>query len=163
MMPAVVVPDAIGSELAADARARLERAGYSRYGRIDRASYDHVDDPPLPELVEALAGIAAAVTGRAGKVSTVRAIRLEPGDYLLTRHDRVLDGRPLELVLDLSASPVDRAEVHFRHRGQVFFTMTSRPGALAIVERGPTVMSNHTYVSKRLRGSVVRLLVHLTA
>ena len=47
VMPAVVVPAAIGTELAADVRARLERAGYARYPRIDRGSYDVIDAPPL--------------------------------------------------------------------------------------------------------------------
>jgi hypothetical protein len=54
------------------------------------------------------------------------------------------------------------AEVHYRHRGQVFFTFPSTPGALALVERGPTVMCNHTYVSQRTPdASVVRLIVLL--
>ena len=86
---------------------------------------------------------------------------MRPGDYLLTRHDRVYDDRPIELVLDLSAAPLERADIHWRHRGQVFFALPSQPGALAIVERGPTVMSNHLYVSKRLTGEAVRLQVLL--
>lgn len=68
----------------------------------------------------------------------------------------------MELVLDLSPSSTPGAEVHWRHRGQLFFVMPSAPGSLAIVERGPTVMSNHTYVSRRHAGaSVVRLTMLL--
>jgi hypothetical protein len=161
VLPAVVVPAAIGSELAAEARARLEDVKYTRYPRIDRGSYDFIDDPPLTDVIEALRGIAEAVTDRMTTIGGVRALRLHPGDYLLTRHDRVHEDRPLELVLDLSAAPVPNAGVHWRHRGQVFFTMPPSPGALAIVERGPTVMSNHLYVSKRLTASAVRLVVLL--
>lgn len=161
-MPAVVVHDALGAQLAADVRARLEHAGYTRYALLDRGSYDYVTSPAEPELVTALAGVAGEVTGRSLAVAGVRALRLSPGDYLLTRHDRVHEGRPVELVLDLSPAAVPGAEVQYRHRGQVFFSFPSTPGALALVERGPTVMCNHTYVSKRVAGaSVVRLVVLL--
>lgn len=161
-LPAVVVPAAIGAELAAEVRARLERANYTRYTLLDRGSYDEVKSPAEPELLDVLTGVAAAVTGRALEVAEVRALRLLPGDYVLVRHDRVHEGRPVELVLDLSPARVPDAEVHYRHRGQVFFTFGSEPGALSLVERGPTVMSNHTYVSKlHTDASVVRMIVLL--
>jgi hypothetical protein len=158
----MAVPSAIGPELATEVRARLERAEYKRYALLDRGSYDAVESPAEPELLAALTGIAEAVTGRSLEVAEARALRLLPGDYVLVRHDRVHEGRPVELVLDLSPERVPEAEVHYRHRGQVFFVFPSTPGALALVERGPTVMSNHTYVSKlRAGASVVRLLVLL--
>ena len=161
-LPSAVVPSAIGPELATEARARLERADYTRYALLDRGNYDEVKSPREPELIAALAGIAKAVTGRSLEVAEVRALRLLPGDYVLVRHDRVHEGRPVELVLDLSAQSIPDAEVHYRHRGQVFFVFPSTPGALALVERGPTVMSNHTYVSKLHAGaSVVRLIILL--
>ena len=57
---------------------------------------------------------------------------------------------------------VPGAEVHYRRRGQVFFRAPCAPGSLAIVERGPTVSCNHTYVSKRhADASVVRLVLLL--
>ena len=161
-MPAVVVPAAIGAELAAEVRARLESVKYTRYALLDRGSYDEVTTPGEPELLAALEGIAGEVTGRTLVVTEARALRLGPGDYLLVRHDRVYDERPVELMLDLSHVSVPGAELHYRHRGQVFFTVASTPGTLALVERGPTVMCNHTYVSKRHRkASVVRLMVLL--
>jgi hypothetical protein len=160
----VVVPSAVGAELAAEVRARFERVGYARYGLLDRGSYEEVRSPGETELLDVLAGIAGEVTGRALTVAEARVLRLGPGDYSLVRHDRIYDDRPVELVLDLSAAVVPDAEVHYRHRGQVFFTFPSNPGALAIVERGPTVMCNHTYVSKRHHeASVVRLIVLLRA
>jgi hypothetical protein len=161
-MPAVIVPDALGAELAADVRTRAERAPYTRHALLDRGSYDFVNDPAEPELLGALAGIAEEITGRPLAVAGARVLRLGAGDYLLTRHDRVHDDRPVELVLDLSPTTVPGAEVQYRHRGQVYFTFPCTPGALAVVERGPTVMCNHTYVSKRHAGaSVVRLVVLL--
>lgn len=161
-LPAVVVPGAVGAGLAADVRARLERAGYTRFALLDRASYDEASAVDEPALVEALTGVAAEVTGRSLVPDPPCVLRFGPGDYSLVRHDRVHEDRPVELVLDLSPAIVPGAEVHYRHRGQVFFTFPSAPGALALVERGPTVMCNHTYVSKRhASASVVRLVMLL--
>lgn len=161
-LPAVVVPAAASAALAEEARGRFERAGYTRYALLDRGSYDVAYELDEPDLLEVLAGIASEVTGRALAVAELRALRLSPGDYVLTRHDRVHDDRPVEVVLDVSPAAVPGAEVHYRHRGQVFFAFPSSPGALAVVERGPTVMCNHTYVSKRAAGaSVVRLIALL--
>jgi hypothetical protein len=161
-MPAVVVPHALGAELAADARERLERAGYTRCALLDRGSYDEVRGVDEPELLEALAAIAGEIAGRPLVVAEARALRLLPGDYVLLRHDRVHEDRPVELMLDLSAASVPGAAVHYRHRGQVYFAHPCTPGALSLVERGPTVLCNHTYVSKRHVGaSVVRLVVLL--
>jgi hypothetical protein len=162
MMPAVVVRDALGAELAAEVRARLEHAQYTRYALLDRGSYETVARVEEPELLAALTGIASEITGRSLAPAGARALRFAPGDYALVRHDRVYEDRPVELVLDLSRAGAPGAEVHYRHRGQVFFTFPSTPGALALVERGPTVMCNHTYVSKLHAGaSVVRLVVLL--
>lgn len=161
-MPAVRVPGALGAERAAEVRTRLEQAGYARYGLLDRGSYEEVKSPDEPELLAVLTAIANEVTGRSLAVVQARALRLGPGDYLLVRHDRVHEDRPVELTLDLSPACVPGAEVHYRHRGQVFFVLGSAPGSLALVERGPTVMCNHTYVSKRhAAASVVRLVVLL--
>jgi len=53
--------------------------------------------------------------------------------------------------------------VHYRRRGQVFFRVPCTPGAVSIVERGPTVTCNHTYVSKLSPpgAEVLRLVVLL--
>ncbi len=158
---ATVVPEVVGPTLAGELRARLER-GYARYALVDRGSYDvcaHVDEPAL---FAALIGIAGRVTGRTLQVTEARAIRLGPGDYLLAHHDRLHDGVPVELVLDVSPASVPGAELHYRQRGKVYLRLPSRPGSLSVVERGPTVTCNHTYVSKRHAGaSVVRLIALL--
>jgi hypothetical protein len=159
---AAVVPEAVGPTLAAEVRARLERAGYARYALVDRGSYDVLTGPDEPALLATLAGLAAQLTGRALVVAEARAIRLGAGDYLLAHHDRVHDDHPVELMLDLSPASVPGAEVRYRRGGQVFFQLASRPGAASVVERGPAVTCHHTYVSKRHAGaSVVRLIVLL--
>jgi hypothetical protein len=159
---AVVVPEVVGPALAARTRERFERAGYTRYALLDRGSYDVLPDPEEPELFAPLIEIAARTTGRSLALAEVRALRLQPGDYLLAHHDRIHDGHPVELVLDLSPASVPGAEVHYRRRGQVYFRAPGAPGSLAIVERGPTVSCNHTYVSKRhAAASIVRLVMLL--
>jgi hypothetical protein len=158
---ATIVPDAVGPSAAAALRARLA-PHYTRYALLDRGRYDvaaHVDEPAV---FAALGELAHQVTGRTLAVFEARAIRLGPGDYVLAHHDRIDDDVPVELVLDVSPASVAGAELHYRQRGKVYFRFASRPGALSVVERGPTVTCNHTYVSKRHEGaSVVRLIVRL--
>jgi hypothetical protein len=159
---AVVVPDVLGSGLAAELRARLDRGGYARYALADRGSYEVREAPDEPALFGALAALAARTTGRTLAVTEARALRLRAGDYLLAHHDRLRDDHPVEIMLDVSAASVAGAEVHYRRRGQVFLRVASAPGAASIVERGPTVNCNHTYVSKLHAGAeVVRLVVRL--
>ena len=159
---AVVVPEAVGPMLAAELRARLERAGYTRYALLDRGSSDVLASPDEPARFTALTGIARQGTGRSLEFAEARVRRLHAGDYLLARHDRLHDDRPVELMLDLSPAVVPAAEVHYRQRGKVFFRFASQPGAVSVVERGPATTCNHTYVSKRHAGaSVVRLVVRL--
>lgn len=159
---AAVVPEAVGPTLAAELRARLEHTGYTRYALLDRGSYDVLASPDEPALFTALAGIAMQMTGRSLVLAEARALRLHAGDYLLAHHDRLHDDHPVELMLDLSAASVPGAEVHYRQLGKVYFRFASRPGAVSVVERGPTVTCNHTYVTKRHAGaSVVRLVALL--
>jgi hypothetical protein len=157
-----IVDDVVGPGRAEQVRARLMRAGWKRWPLLDRGSYEWVDEPDAPEVLDAIVAIAREATGRPLSVERAHAVRLLPGDYVLVRHDRVYDDRPIEVVVDLSRAAVEGAEIHFRHRGQVFFVVPSRPGAVAIVERGPTVMRNQTYVSKRWKDAeVVRLFALL--
>jgi hypothetical protein len=159
---AVVVPEAVGPTLAAELRARLDLSGYTRYALLDRGSYDVLASPDEPAVFAALTGIARQVTGRSLGLAEARVLRLRAGDYLLAHHDRLHDDPLVELMLDLSPAGVPGAEVHYRQRGKVFFRFASHPGAVSIVERGPAMACNHTYVSKRLAGaSVVRLVARL--
>jgi hypothetical protein len=157
-----VTPDVVDAARAAEVRSRLARTGWTRWSLLDRGSYEWIDSPDEPELLAAIVAFARETTKRDVAVEHARAVRMVPGDYVFVRHDRVYDDRPIEVVVDLSAAPVSGAEVHYRHRGQVFFVFPSQPGAAAVVERGPTVMRNSAYVSKRLgNAEVVRLFALL--
>lgn len=151
---ATIVPDAIDV-----ASVRVE--GFTRYALLDRGNYEIVRGPVLPELHATLARIASDVTGRSLAVAESRALRLRAGDYVLAHHDAIYDDNPVEAVVDLSPSRVDGAGVHYRRRGQVFFRFGSQPGAISIVERGPTVTCNHTYVSKLHPDALVVRLIAL--
>lgn len=153
---ALVIDDAVDAATCAAFRAGLD---YTRYALVDRGSYDFAEVPRAAvELVERL---VSARIGRPLRAESARALRLRAGDYLLARHDHVHEGLPFEAILDVSPAPA-AGEVHYRRRGQVFFRVPSLPGSLAIVERGPTVTCNHTYVTKRQpHAEVVRLVVLL--
>jgi hypothetical protein len=163
-LPAVLVPDALPASRLAEVREALARAPSHRDTRIDRASWDELwlEDAALRSALELeLVARASAVTGRRLALFATRFVRLGPGDYALTRADQVHEGHPVEVVLDVSRAHVPGAEVHYRHRGQLFFVVPSAPGALAVVERGPTVLANHTYVSKRLPDAEVLRVIAL--
>lgn len=154
---AVVIPDAVPrSELS---RARDRLTGWRRYALIDRGSYDVIDH--AAGLERELVELAERATSRTGlAIRQARALRLGAGDYLLAHHDQLHDDNPVEVTLDLSPSPVD-AEVHYRRRGQVILRVPSVPGTASVVERGPTVTCNHTYVSKRDPNACVIRIVAL--
>lgn len=147
---ATIVDDAITPAEAA--AIRLD--GWRRYTLLDRGSYDVIERVEEPALF-------ARLGARVGRTITLaRAFRLVPGDYILAHHDQFHDDLPLELVLDLSPAPVP-AEIHYRRRGAVVLRVPCVPRSLAIVERGPAVTRNHTYVSKLHAGAVVVRLVML--
>ena len=180
---AEVVTSAIGPDVAERLRAGI--TDYERYALLDRGSYE-VAPVRDPELLHRVCGLGARRLGRELVAIEGRALRLRAGDYLLARHDRatgvagdrratgvagdrhatrvagdrrVHDGRPVELVLDLSPH-AGSSEIQYRRLGQVFFTVPNVPRSLAIVERTPVITCNHTYVSKRALGvEVVRLVV----
>jgi hypothetical protein len=158
---AFVVEHAVDGVRAMHLRDAIRAHGYARYELVDRGSYDHAELPLTFDIVGEIVAIAAKRTARSLAAASARAIRLRPGDYLLAHHDRVYEEHPLEAILDLSPTPV-AAEVHYRRRGHVFFRVPSEPGALSLVERGPTVTANHTYVSQlQAQAEIVRLVVLL--
>lgn len=150
---ALVIPDAFD-------RLRPTFAGWTRYGLLDRGSYEFIDGPR--QLEREIIELAERSTSRTGlAIRQWRALRLVAGDYILTEHDRLHDDNPVEVTIVVSSSPVD-AEVHYRRRGQVFLRVPSVPGTASVVERGPTVTCNHTYVSKRdPRACVIRIVALL--
>jgi len=125
-----------------------------RYPWIDRGAYawGYIAD------LAALAPLARYVDA---PFACARVLVLGPGDYILAHHDPMpeVDVVPQELVLDLSPAPVPGAELYYRRRGAAFLAVPVVPGTLAVVERGPTITANHTYVSRRYPDArVVRLV-----
>jgi hypothetical protein len=146
-------------------RARCAERGYTRYGLLDRGSYEVLEWPPDTGVCDGLAELAREHTQRPDlAIARARVLRFVPGDYLLAHHDAIPDAgsRPVEAVLDLSPVPRPGAELHYRRRGAVFFRVPVVPGSAAIVERGPTITCNHGYVSKaHAHAEVVRLVLLL--
>lgn len=134
---------------------------WERYPFIDRGSYAIARDVDEPALADIAVRAASRAMNRELRAGEAHALRLSPGDYLLAHHDRVYENFPIEVVFDLSPRPVLGAAVHYRRRGNVFFVFDSQPGAASIVERGPTVTCNHTYVSKLQEATVTRLVMLL--
>ena len=125
-----------------------------RYPWIDRGAYAWGDVTNLA----ALAPLAGYVDS---PFACARVLVLGPGDYILAHHDPMpaIDGLAQELVLDLSPAPVPGAELYYRRRGAAVLAVPVVPGTLAVVERGPTITANHTYVSRRYPDArVVRLV-----
>jgi len=125
-----------------------------RFPWIDRGAYAWGDVTDLA----ALAPLARYVDA---EFACARVLVLGPGDYILAHHDPMPAGGgvPQELVLDLSPQPVLGAELYYRRRGAAVLAVPATPGTLAVVERGPTVTANHTYVSRRYPDArVVRLV-----
>lgn len=151
----IVVPDLVG-----DAAVR---GGWrwERYGLIDRGSYEIARDIVEPALADLALRAATKAMTRELKLGEAYALRFAPGDYFLAHHDRVYENFPIEVVFDLSPTVVPGAALHYRRRGKVFFVFSSQPGAASIVERGPTVTTNHTYVSKLQTASVTRVVMLL--
>lgn len=133
-----------------------------RYPWIDRGAYSWGDVTDLAALAPLVAHVDPVDPRR--ELACARVLVLEAGDYILAHHDPMpplpeAADAPLELVLDLSGAPTPGADLYYRRRGGAFFMVPSQPGALAIVERGPTVTAHHAYVSKRYPGArVVRLV-----
>ncbi|HEY5923464.1 MAG TPA: hypothetical protein VIV11_17410 [Kofleriaceae bacterium] len=158
---ALIVPGAIDPARAAAVRERW-MPQLSRYTRLDRASYESVDNPDEPALVALMLRAAERATGRKLACETTRLLHLAPGDYVLAHHDPLYEGNPVEVTIDLSPAAVEDAEIHYRRSGQVFFRVPCVPSMLAIVERGVTITCNHCYVSKlHERASVVRFIILL--
>jgi len=125
----------------------VNTGAFTRYAELEFGNYEVAIVTDLTSLAP-LAARASSQLGVALAIREARVIRLSPGDYILAHHDRLHTDYPVEIVLDLSPAPLPRAELHYRRRGNVFHVVPVQPGAFAAIERGPTVTSNHVYVSK---------------
>jgi len=141
----------------------IELPALQRYPHIDRGAYSWTDVTDLARLAPLVAHIDPADPRR--ELVCARLVVLGPGDYILAHHDPMPEAGelPLELVLDLSSAPTPGADLYYRRRGAAYFSVPAIPNTLAIVERGPTVTANHTYVSKRYPSARVVRLIARTA
>lgn len=149
----MLFPDAMDAIAAAELR---DSRTYTRFSRIDQASYEHA----AVEVPEGILELAGELIGRPLRVVEARLLRFSAGDYTLAHHGYVAEPA-IELVLDVSPTAVIGAAVHYRRRGNVVFAVPSAPGVLALVDRGPLITANHTYVSKRFPDAEVVRLVAL--
>jgi hypothetical protein len=147
LIPSVVLPGALSGPAAAALREQLAEAGVQPYWVADRGRYEMNDTLEAPELFESLRELAEHLAGAHFTVESARWLRLRRGSYALLRDDAPLAERHLELTLDLSAGSSGEAEVIYTHRGQIFFAAPQQPGALALVERGPTVRRYDRYLT----------------
>lgn len=164
LLPAVVVPGALSEPAAAELRAELSAAGFEPYWLADHGRYEVNDALAAPELFDSLREIAEHLAGAGLEVQAARWLGLRRGSYSLLRDDVMVAGqeRSVELTLDLSAGSCGEAEVVYTHRGQVYFAAPQRPGALALVERGPTVRRYDRYLTHRVGAAeILRLRMAL--
>lgn len=128
---------------------------FTRYPQIDRAAYEYAAvEPPT-----ALVALAEEVTQRTLAPIRAQVIRMMPGDYILARHDEPHDDHRVEVIVDCSPAIVPGSEVRYQRAGNVFFLVPSQPGTASIVERDPTTLAYHTYISKLRTGAVVQRVV----
>lgn len=154
-----LVENALPEALARDAIAALDAIGWARYALIDRGQYDHIDSPSGVEvLVELMTRLASHQLGFDVRAVWTRALRLAPGDYVLSHHDVRHDEPLLECIADLSAVASDFA-VHYREGGRPHFVVPNQPLAISLVARTAASAANHTYVSKLHQAPMIVRLV----
>ncbi len=161
-VPAVVVPGAVSAELAAAIREELAAVPFTPFFVADRGRFAYRDDLEVPELFGSLLAVAEHLAGEPLAIAASRFDSLGRGDYALRRHAPPPPGRRIELTVDLSERATGQGEVVYTHRGQVFFVAPQEPGALALVDRQPTVERYDRYLTHRVGDArVLRLRLAL--
>jgi hypothetical protein len=154
-----IAENAIPAQLARDVRSALDAIGWTRYAFIDRGQYEYIDDPSDVEaLIELMTRLASAQLGFDVRCVWSRAVRLSPGDYVLSHHDVRHDDPLLECIADLSAEASEYA-VHYRDAGRPHFVVPNQPLAISLVARTASSAANHTYVSKLRQAPAILRLV----
>jgi len=154
MLPAAAIDGGCPESVLEEIRCAAQKARFARFDLAHRGRYEISNDVPPPAAVAGLTEIVASCAGEALRIAMHRWVRLRRGDYELVRNDAErldrLAPRGLDVIVDLSETGSDEAEVVFTHRGQAFFTVSQRPGMLAIVARRPTVQRYARYLTHRL-------------
>lgn len=161
-IPAVVIPDVISPAAAEPIRDAILSATFTPFDLAPRGRYAFLDGARDAAFEGALLSIAERVVDRRLAVARSRWTRLCQGDYALLRDDR--DEEPsVELTLDISERASGGAEICYCHRGRLVYAAPQIPGALAIVERGPSIRRYERYLSRRVGDAQVirlRLVLH---
>ena len=157
--PFAVLPELLLADGAAELRARAETAGLEPFFVADRGRY-HANQTLRDEpLFDELRQIAAAVVEAPLVVGAARWLRLERGDYSLIRGDQASRSEParhLELTLDFSEAPSDQAEIVYSD-GAESIVVPQWPGALALVDKPPTLYRYERYLTHQVQLAIYRL------
>jgi len=159
MLPAVAIDGGCPESVLKEIRHAARKVHFARFDLAHRGRFEVSNDEPPPNALVALTEIVSACAGEPIQIAMHRWVRLRRGDYELVRNDAErsarLAPRGLDVIVDASETASNEAEVVFTHRGQAFFTMSQRPGMLAIVARRPTVQRYARYLTHRLGDRVV--------
>ncbi|UQA55176.1 hypothetical protein [Polyangium aurulentum] len=161
-IPAVTIPGVLSLEAAEEIRARLAGGDFEPFFLAHRGRYARNASYADEELFEGLVALAQEVTGEPLRVAAFRWMRLVRGDYALMRDDPAPLDRHTELTLDVSGDVTGAAEICYAHRGRLFHAVSQLPGAVGLVQRGPTIRRYDRYLNHAVRDAeIVRLTLTL--
>lgn len=150
-IPAVVLDDWLPVSEAADLRARLLAHGLERFDIADRGRHDLSLSFRADGVLARLGARTEEVAQEPLRLAAVRWTRSRHGDYTLIHGDdlvRFADPRHVEVTLDFSAGSSDLGQIVYTD-GTDVFVVPQRAGAMAVVERRPTVRRYQRYLTHR--------------
>jgi hypothetical protein len=162
-IPAVLVPDAVSSALAASLRARVAGA-LEPFEIADRGRYARTREARDGDLEASLLTLASSeLSGADLAIASVEWLRFVRGDYALSKDDVPQASPALELTLDVSSGATGEAEiVYARQSGEIVFVAPQEPLSLALVARVPSVRRYARYLTHRVGDAeVLRLRIVL--
>jgi hypothetical protein len=161
-IPSATIPGALSPDAAEEIRARLAEHTFEPFFLAHRGRYARNEAYADDELFEGLVALAEEVVGEPLRLAAFRWTRLVRGDYALMRDDRAPLERHVELTLDVSGCVTGAAEICYAHRGTLFHAVGQLPGALGLVQRGPTIRRYDRYLNHAVGDAeVVRLTLTL--
>lgn len=148
--PAVVAAGFVRGGDAARVRDSLEAVAPEERWLAHRGRYASAAEHDVPDIVRACRAAAESVTGETLAVERVRLVRFGPRGYQLLADDPPPAERCLEVTLDASERASGGAELIYCAKGQPYFVVTQRPGALSMVERRPDTQRYVRYLDHTL-------------
>ncbi len=161
--PAVVSLGFVRGADSARVRGSVEAMAPDERWLAHRGRYASAAEHEVPDIVRACRAAAESVTGETLAVERVRVLRFGPRGYQLLADDPPTPERCIEVTLDASETASGGAELIYCAKGQPYFVVTQRPGALSIVERRPDTQRYVRYLDHTLgEARVYRLELLLT-